>query len=109
MLKFLEYHKDADEDGCMHCYHVYLGTKKIGYFEITENYGAETWLDIIELLPDLRNRGFGTQAVLWAAQKYKKIYLQALSEDSARLYRRLGHELLPDTQELSEQVFVIEG
>lgn len=64
----------------------------VGSYEL---YITADWAYIgsLEVEEQYRHKGIATQKLLELAKKYGKLYLCASSEDSERLYARLGHRV----------------
>lgn len=73
-------------------FEIMLGEEVIGSgnLMLAENDDDFTYLEGIEISEEHRNHGHGTNAISTLGKMYGTIYLTPDSEDSQRLYERLG-------------------
>lgn len=74
------------------CYDITSGGEAAGVLTVIVSDESPAYIERIDIDEDKRGRGIGTTAIHIVADTYDGVALAPDSEDSARLYARIGRE-----------------
>ncbi len=73
--------------------------------DLLDENGRFAYVDWIEVTEEFQGQGIGTSAIKELAKIYQAVYLAPTNENNARLYARLGEQVIGDDVEASEDTY----